>query len=188
MTDPYAVLGVSPSASDDEIAKAYRAMARKYHPDLNPGDKSAEAKMKEVNAAYEEIQAQRSGKSTSSSAGGPYYGGGSPYGNGQGYYQNGQSQGNGYRTYYYTYRPGGGQSGQGQNPFDPFGSRSTRQGGILRIPFVRILLIIMIIRLIVSLLFSFANPYRYGYYYAPYYPSESQSGTAPYGAGRVDNG
>jgi len=53
MRDPYEVLGVERSASDDDIKKAYRKLAKKYHPDLNPGDKTAEHNMKEVNAAYE---------------------------------------------------------------------------------------------------------------------------------------
>ena len=50
--DPYKVLGISPDASDEEIKKAYRRLAKKYHPDLNPGDAEAARKMKEVNAAY----------------------------------------------------------------------------------------------------------------------------------------
>jgi len=51
--DYYDVLGVSKSASADEIKKAYRKMAIKYHPDKNPGDKSAEDMFKEAAEAYE---------------------------------------------------------------------------------------------------------------------------------------
>ncbi len=52
MRDPYTVLGIKKSSSADEIKKSYRDLAKKYHPDRNQGDKSAEHKLKEINAAY----------------------------------------------------------------------------------------------------------------------------------------
>ena len=77
MDDPYKVLGVEPGASDEEIKKAYRRLAKKYHPDLNPGDEVAARKMKEVNAAYERIKNPE--KYQSSQSGHTGYGGYNQY-------------------------------------------------------------------------------------------------------------
>src|ERR1700682_1526747 len=56
--DYYETLGVSKTASDDDIKKAYRGLARKYHPDRNPGDKQAEAHFKEIQDAYDVLSDQ----------------------------------------------------------------------------------------------------------------------------------
>lgn len=57
--DYYRVLQVSPDASSEEIKQAYRRLARQYHPDLNPGDREAEARFKEINEAYEVLSDPR---------------------------------------------------------------------------------------------------------------------------------
>lgn len=102
VNDPYQILGVSRGASEDEIRQAYRRLAKKYHPDLNPGDAQAAQKMNEINEAYDLLknpqayrqqQAQQRAQQQARQA-----------------YQNGpQNQG------YY-------------NPFDPFGFYGSQSG------------------------------------------------------------
>jgi DnaJ-class molecular chaperone len=58
MTDPYKVLGVNRNASEEDIKRAYRKLAKKLHPDLNPGDKKVEAQFKETTAAYDFLSDQ----------------------------------------------------------------------------------------------------------------------------------
>ena len=77
MEDPYQVLGLERGASDEEVKKAYRRLAKKYHPDANPGDAEAARKMQEINAAYEQIK-------NPPQSGGAGYGGGT-YTGGAGY-------------------------------------------------------------------------------------------------------
>ena len=54
--DPYKVLGLQPGASDEEVKRAYRQLAKKYHPDMNPGDPHAAQMMNDINAAYDQIK------------------------------------------------------------------------------------------------------------------------------------
>lgn len=118
MTDPYSVLGVSANASDDEVKKAYRRLAKRYHPDANPGDKAAEMKMKEANAAYDQI-INKKNYQTNSGAQGQSQG---PFG----------SQG--------SYGGGYGSSGPFEG-FDPFGfggwGRTGQAGGASESPHMR---------------------------------------------------
>ena len=73
--DPYSVLGVSRDASDEEIKKAYRELAKKYHPDRNPGNEEAARKMNEINAAYDQIKNGYGGYGYGQSGGYGQYGG-----------------------------------------------------------------------------------------------------------------
>ena len=117
--DPFAVLGISSSATEDEIKAAYRKLAKKYHPDLNPGDKTAEQKMREVNEAYTRaLQIRKTGQDpyrdpygfSSSSGASGYYG--NPFG--QGYWGSAGGSGG------YSQSGTGGTGSQG-DPFADFG-------------------------------------------------------------------
>ena len=118
MTDPYSVLGVSRDASADEIKKAYRKLAKKYHPDSNEGNASAAEHFKEVNEAYDVLSDEKKRKlydqfghaafeegagNYGNAQGSPFgsgFGGaqGNPFGGG---FHGSYSDGNGYHEYHF---------------------------------------------------------------------------------------
>lgn len=106
MQDPYRVLGVSPDASEDEIKKAYRNLAKKYHPDVNNGSSEAEARMKEVNEAYSTIMKMRRNGGSSGNTG---------YGN-TGYSQYGSEYGGYNAGGYGNYYSGSSYGGESSSP------------------------------------------------------------------------
>lgn len=112
------MLGVPPGTSKDEVTKAYRKLAKKYHPDLNPGDAEAAKKMAEVNAAYDSIM-NGTPYGPRANAGSRYSGQSSQsgsYGSGT-YGQGGNQQGGWYYGGPYT---GGSQQGGNGQYYDPF--------------------------------------------------------------------
>jgi len=127
-TDYYKILGVSKDASQSEIKKAYRKLARKYHPDTNPGDKAAEEKFKQIGQAnqvlsdketreqYDQVRAMgRGGARFSAGAGGP----GGPGGFEDIFSGLFNTGGGGTRTRYTTRSPGGGPAGSAGGDIPP---------------------------------------------------------------------
>ncbi len=84
MSDPYSVLGLSPNASDEEVKKAYKTLAKKYHPDVAGNSPEAARKMQEINAAYDQIINHKESYSSSSSS--------SSYGYGYGGYRSAEQE------------------------------------------------------------------------------------------------
>ena len=166
MTDPYSVLGVSPDASEEEIKRAYRRLAKKYHPDLNPGDAEAARKMQEVNAAYEQIR--NPGKQNAA-------------------YDQTHHRSEDYQT--------GGQQTWGQNgesadfdPFDIFFGGWANTGQTRRKPiFLYIIIGYMLLNLLLNLFFGgfrtrqYEYTYPYSYGYSQQQPIPDFNNASPYG-------
>jgi len=139
MRDPYEILGVSKTASEAEVKKAFRALAKKNHPDTHPGDKNAQKKFQEISGAYDivgdkekrakfdagEIDAQGNPRGFDPRQGGGFHPGG-PFGGGAG-------QGAGARDFHFTWDNAGAETQEGfraEDLFsDLFGGRGRRGGG-----------------------------------------------------------
>ena len=157
--DPYSVLGVSSTATQDEIKSAYRKLAKQYHPDLHPGDDVCAAKMNEVNAAYDKIsdpekraQYDASQSSPFGAYGSSFYGnGGAPYGSYENPYgsQNGQDP---FSQWFYSQQQEGESSPRYTFYSYPFG-RSRRPRSFLG-RFLRAIVIFWILRFIFRMFFG----------------------------------
>jgi len=144
MKNPYEVLGVSPDASKDEITSAYRKLAKKYHPDLNPGDSFAAKKMAEVNAAYDSIQ-----NGTANS----YYNQGNDY------------SANHYQDSYTTYHQTNDTYQNTYQNANRYNFYYTRRPRMVFFPFRRLIIFYLVIRLIFGIIntifYGFGNRYYY---------------------------
>ena len=171
--NPYQVLGVSENATEDEIRQAYRTLAKKYHPDLNPNDPTAAQKMNEVNEAYDllknpqayrqqQAQQRYQQQARQQYQNQQYY---DPFGfwTSQTGSQDGQDPNQHYYRYTYTYQPGSRSDQNEQNTQYQWTYRRPRSGGIFRKIIGAYLLLQLLGWLFTSCAYSAYPSYYYGY-------------------------
>ena len=197
VNDPYQILGVSRDASEDEIRQAYRRLAKKYHPDLNPGDAQAAQKMNEINEAYDllknpqayrqqQAQQRYQQQARQQYQNQQYYDPFSAFWGGQS--QN-QDQPHYTYTYYTNYRPQqDGDDAQNQNQYQWTYRHTRRRGSILGKIFLIYLLFQLFYGLFGGCSYVYLNPYGYSTYdnsssYSDTYQSGSQQTDPYYGYG-----
>ncbi|MBQ1566023.1 MAG: DnaJ domain-containing protein [Clostridia bacterium] len=179
--NPYTVLGVPETATDEEIRAAYRRLAKKYHPDLNPNDPYAAAKMNDVNVAYDQIKTAEKRAAYRDAEKAQTF-----------YQQTGYQSSNPWQTYYKTgqgYYGGsytGNQGNDGNEP--PFGwgsifeEQQRRRANTMRFRRVRILYLILAFLMILMLTRCVFNGLMYTCLYpvygACYGVNDSRSGNA----------
>ncbi|MCD8115601.1 MAG: DnaJ domain-containing protein [Oscillospiraceae bacterium] len=175
--NPYDVLGVKPDASDEEIAKAYKRLAKKYHPDLNPNNAQAAEKMGQINRAYDEIKNLRANGETAQSSSAHTR---TAYGGQRAAYESGGYSGS---------ASGSGSGGNGgyEDPFDFFFtghySSSGRRGNSPIAVILAVMVTIFLVRFILSLLFGGMG----GSYYVNYQNDSPNGYVVPgYGYYQVD--
>lgn len=188
MRDPYEVLGVPRGASEEEVTKAYRALAKKYHPDLNPGDEEAARRMSEINEAYDSIR--RGGAQPAYTPGAGTYGG-----------TGGQSQEDPFREFWQWYAAAQEQARRQQQqqqyqqyqqyrqrqqyygPYSPYGNRPPqtvrRSSGLGCFRFLAWFIGIQMILGIFSLLLNTCGT-GYYYYTQPYEQNDNSGGNGYY--------
>lgn len=184
MNDPYSTLGVSPGATDEEIKKAYHKLARKYHPDLNPGDKDAEKKMNEINGAYEAIKDMRSGKTSSSYSGSStsgQRGGGQGQYRGTGGYYGSSYEGFGFGFDGFDFRDFSGYNNQNNNQNrnqGQYGGYNRRySSGFNLFSIIKVFFYIMLIQTLLSFVLRSCGGYPGGYYNYYGYGNQPQNGS-----------